>query len=56
MLLRDIWDLFNLGQFALINQMIPLTVITLRGAHHTTLKKDTLVEPGCNYSKGSLKY
>jgi hypothetical protein len=34
--LRDIWDLFNLGQFNLINWMIPLTVIPLIGAHCST--------------------
>jgi hypothetical protein len=34
MLLRDIWDLFNLGQFAPINQMIPITLISLNGAQY----------------------
>ncbi len=31
MLLRDIWDLFNLG-IDPINQMIPKTLISLNGA------------------------
>ncbi len=33
MLLRDNWDLINLGQFDPINQIIPLTMIPLSGAH-----------------------
>ena len=31
MVLRDIWDLFTLGQF---DEMLTLTVITLSGAHY----------------------
>jgi hypothetical protein len=33
MLLRDIWGLFDLGQFDPINQMILLTMIPLSGIH-----------------------
>ena len=36
MLLRDIWDLFNLSQFDPINQMIPLTLISLSRARCNT--------------------
>jgi hypothetical protein len=38
MLFSDIWNLFNLGQFDLINQMITLTVIPLSGAHSMTYR------------------
>ncbi len=33
MLLRDNWDLINLGHFDPINQIIPLTMIPLSVAH-----------------------
>jgi hypothetical protein len=35
MLWSDIWDMFSLGHFDPIKQMIPLTVIPLSGAHFT---------------------
>ncbi len=38
MLLIDILDLFNLGQFDPTNQMIPLTVIPLSGTHCSNLR------------------
>jgi hypothetical protein len=41
--MRDIWYLFNLGQFDPINQMIPLTVIPLSGAHPNAFVGDQMV-------------
>jgi hypothetical protein len=31
MLVRDFWDLFNMGQFDPIDQMLPSAVVPLRG-------------------------
>jgi hypothetical protein len=45
MLLRSIRDLINLGHFDPIIQMIPLTVIPLRGAHCSTLQNKILKKP-----------
>ena len=36
MLLREIWDLFNLGQCNSINRMIPVTMIPLSEVFHLT--------------------
>ncbi len=36
MLLRDIWDLFNLSQSDPINQVIPLIMVPLGGAHYSS--------------------
>ncbi len=54
MLLRDIWELINLGQSDPIKQMIPLTVIPLNGAHNICLDRVNICL-GLNHDR-SKKY